>query len=292
MNGPLAAVRRLCTAPNVASIFLLGGLVFVFFELYTVHRTGETGSIAMTPATTSSLSRVSADSLARNIAAAHLFGAAAAEEARPAAYGAGDLSLKGTFVSEVVAMEGAIIAVAGQADGLFRVGEQLKGNLRLIAVAVDHVLLEDGSVRHRLEMPRQLIASLLGTAVSRGVRAAGPRPLGKRNAGLRVVSAQIAAEAGVQIVRGADGSVLGIRGAPVAKWAVKGLRADDVVTAIDGVPVDDYVRNPFAMNRFKQLKPLRIAATRDGEQFILTGSRKSPSALEIAKRQRANKQRQ
>lgn len=216
------------------------------------------------------------------ITSAGFFGAAAPPAAAATEVGDGSLVLKGTIVTGDAVGSSAIIAMAGGRESWIRVGQTVTGNLRLASVDARFVLLDTPAGQKRLSMPQGLLSSLLGNGTAAWQRAAAAlRPQKVRNSGIAVVGSALAGQIGIAIVRAPDGQVLGLKGATAARWGIKGLRADDLVTAIDGVPVDDFARNKFAFAQLSTMRPRRVMASRDGQAVALTGTqarRGSPSS--------------
>lgn len=94
----------------------------------------------------------------QRIQARNLFGALGAmaepsETVPPPRETALALQLRGVFVSDSPDSSVAIVAMPNQRGQLYAVGDMLPGEVELVAVLADHVLLSNGGVRETLAFP-------------------------------------------------------------------------------------------------------------------------------------------
>lgn len=235
---------------------------------------------------------------ARSLASWHLFGET---PQRPGAGGAGagstrSLILRGT-VAEADPKAGlAVIADAGGGERAWRVGDEVAPGTRLAAVYPDRaVFLRDG-LEEVLNLPRErglapadIVRPTPATVAGRA--AAGPTPAlpnavpaarpsaGATPSGLQQTVAALRERpdellrrvpvepvleggklAGVRLAAGADAALLG----------QVGLRPGDVVTRVNGQPVDSLARGREILASLGGAGTVRVTVLRDGQPAELT----------------------
>lgn len=242
-NGPLAA--RVAVA-------LLAALCLVLAVRLTLLLLG--GPTLPVP---DSGAGVSAASIARTttpLAGWHLFGAADTTRAELAPTTL-TLALRGTFAS---ANPGNGIAFIADANGLersYQVGDTLPGDAILESVHADHAIVRNGAQRERLGLSGagsdgSPAALATGTATAsplndpsggylRGIPAFGAPDLATARSALAPDLAALAQTANLLPVS-ENGRLIGvrIRVPDPALLERFGLSAEDVVTAVNGIPID------------------------------------------------------
>jgi len=205
-----------------------------------------------------------------SIVRAHLFGIALPERIKndPAnAPGSGaNLVLAGTVATEDPKYGFAIIAEGGPSK-VYSVGDQI-GGASLHSVYLDHVILNRDGSFESLYLPHKL---LLGSRVSvaRAAKPSGPpimvdnqnrvvdKPPGVLDSVLRTVS-----------VAGDGPNPSGFRVYPVPggpALTALGLVPGDLVTAINGTPVDDPRRGPEIFNSLNSSDAPTVTVVRQGQ---------------------------
>ncbi len=229
-----------------------------------------------------------------SIAKWHLFGnTPAAATASGAA--TQSMILRGTLADRDPAAGVAVID-AGEGEKAYRAGETIVAGLKLARVYPDHaVVLRDGVeetlalTRDRNLQPAEIVrqpgsaraaapnAPPLSTAAKGGARAVHASPqLQQTIDRARQNPEEIARR--LQIVPVLDGGrVTGIRltaGADASLMNQIGLRPGDVVTAVNGAPVDSLARGQQIIEGLRNASSARVTVMRDGRPTDITISLK------------------
>lgn len=239
---------------------------------------------------------------AQSIAAWHLFGNASgpidlAALAQTAPATALKLTLRGTLNED--APEGGIAIIADEAgvDQAYRVGDTLPGDARLEGIYAGRVLLSRAGVNESLSLPRadggaattptprpglapttsSAPLKLPGTTpvvqpfVAPVISPGGPSLDSYRNTVVPDV-AELAKQvqlypvmengrmAGVRVAAGRDSNLL----------SQAGLRPTDVVTQVNGIPLDGPQRSAELMTALKDARSVQVTVRRDGKDVQLT----------------------
>src|SRR6185437_1886924 len=164
----------------------------------------------------------------------------------------------------------AILGPSVAATKVYAVGDNIPGGARLHAVLSDHVLLERDGVLEALALPRQLGASAPPPSMSAAPIQA---PVMQRMREL------VSRDPGIigDIMRPepvfAGGKQQGFRvypGRDRDAFVRLGLRPGDLVTAIDGTPLDDPSRGEQILGTLGTSSEARITVLRNGQQQDLT----------------------
>ncbi|MCK9537924.1 type II secretion system protein N [Dokdonella sp.] len=236
----------------------------------------------------------------RSIASWHLFGTAPADRAGGAgaagAAGSPTLSLilRGTLAEADPKAGVAVLGDAGSAERAVRVGEEVEPGIRLIAVYPDRAVFSQGGAEQTLHLPREPLPTP-GGAVPRTPGTASSQPGAK---GFRPpLGGPVAAASGVPASSGqggaqdeiararhnpgdllqrfriepvfAGGALGGVRvsAAKAADGALlqqAGLQPGDVVTRIDGQPIDTLAAGQQALARLGNASSVRVTVERGG----------------------------
>jgi general secretion pathway protein C len=212
-----------------------------------------------------------------------------------------ELTLLGVFASEDPARGHAIIADARGEERSYRVGEELPGGVLLDAVHADRVLLSRGGVIEALRLPRADAATVAGNAGT-GAPSVAPVQAGLAQAvvpapgapapfvnpvmsfGTQQWSAATSA-LGVDVAELArqvtalpvmeNGRFAGVRlsfGRDLPLAAKLGLEPDDVVTAINGMPLDSLENAQLAARSLATQRSATVTVRRGGESRTLSVS--------------------
>ena len=205
---------------------------------------------------------------------AHLFGAApsaSSANASDAPATSQQLVLAGVLAAEDPKRGFAIIGATAQAAKVFSVGETLPGGAKLDSVYSDRALLEVNGQIEALLLPRQ--PSLGGTVTPVAVTGAASgtvidrmRQIVQQDPGLitDIIRPQ-------QVM--AQGKQIGLRvypGRNPAAFNRLGLRPGDLVTAINGTPLDDPGRGDEIFRTLGSAAEARVTVMRNGRQSELT----------------------
>jgi len=238
---------------------------------------------------------------AQSIARWHLFGNT------PARPGAGPgapattlaMMLHGTLADRDPGSGIAVISDGERGERAYRAGEDVAPGVRLARVYPDHVILVHDGAEETLRLTRD--QNLMPADIVRPPSPAGPRA--SRTGGGGAASSSAAATTGtarapadwqatverlrsdpdelakrVQIVPVLDGGRLtGVRLATVRDAALLerlGLRAGDVVTAVNGAPVDSIARGQQIVESLRSAASARVTVLRDGKPTDITISLK------------------
>ncbi|HTV97955.1 MAG TPA: type II secretion system protein GspC [Steroidobacteraceae bacterium] len=209
---------------------------------------------------------------AQAVAAAHLFGVAVADPATQdpnnAPLSSANLVLAGTIATQDPKRGIAIISDGGPSK-VFSVGDNVNG-ASLYSVYLDHVILDRGGNLETLRLPRLLTA------------AGGRMPARRGGADTRTVEAvnnirrMVQQDPGLldQVMRtvpsydNAAGKLRGFRAYPGRNRAIfnkLGLKPGDLVTAINGQPLDDPQRSQEVFNTIQSSNSVTVTIERGGE---------------------------
>jgi general secretion pathway protein C len=231
-----------------------------------------------------------ADRPTGTIAQWHLFGTAAPgfDPRQLAAVDAPEtalrLTLRGTLSEQETDGGIAVIADEQGVDRGYRVGDTLPGDARLEAIYAGRVLLSRGGVNESLSLPRSADTSAARPGQSRA-RAAPPAgafatpgfvnpvispgaPVLETQRALAGVDIEALSKqvnvlpvmennrfVGVRLSVGRDSDLL----------ARSGLRSSDVITAVNGIPLDGPQRQVELMNNLRDARQATLTVRRDGQ---------------------------
>lgn len=241
---------------------------------------------------------------AQSIAAWHLFGTAQgtvdlAALAQQAPATALNLLLRGTLNEHAPEGGIAIIAEGTEPDQAYRVGDTLPGGARLDGIYAGRVLLSRNGTNESLSLPGDSATQAGATATRPGQRQTPPAP-GRRNAlpgapaaavpfinpgiavgtpsldSIRAATGVDAAELAkdVQILPVLEnGRMAGVRlaaGRNSDLLSRAGLRPTDIVTAVNGIPLDGPERGAQLLGNLKNSRSAQVTVRRDGKEIQLT----------------------
>jgi general secretion pathway protein C len=214
----------------------------------------------------------------QTVVSAHLFGVPvvdpATQDPANAPQSSANLLLAGTIATQDPKRGVAIISDAGAPSKVYSVGERI-GAASLHSVYLDHVILDRGGALETLLLPRQLPPSSR-PAVAR--RAGGdPRTV----AAVDNIRRMVQQDPGIldQVMRtvasydNAAGKLRGFRAYPGRNRAIfskLGLKAGDLVTAINGTPLDDPQRSQDVFNTIQTSDHVTVTIERGGQKQDIT----------------------
>jgi general secretion pathway protein C len=235
---------------------------------------------------------------AQSIAKWHLFGST------PLRPGAGpgapattlSLILRGTVADRDPRAGIAVISDPDNGERALRVGEEVAPGARLAGVYADHVVLEHEGSEETLKLPRDRNLAPADVLRPTPVTVTGhDAPAGAMRAGTPAVRAVASAVAvpgdgqptiadlrshpeelmrRVQVVPVLDGGKLaGVRlsaGADAALIGRIGLRPGDVITAVNGLPIDSFARGQQILSSLGNAGSARVTVLRDGKSADIT----------------------
>lgn len=237
---------------------------------------------------------------AQSVAAWHLFGntqgtvdlAALAREAPATAL---NLLLRGTLNENAPEGGIAIIAEGANPDQAYRVGDTLPGGARLDGIYAGRVLLSRNGTNESLSLPSEAAApapARNGTAPSIGGRrsaalpgaaapvvpfinpniAIGAPSMESIRAATGVDAAELARDVQVMPVL-ENGRMAGVRlaaGRNSELLSRAGLLPTDVVTAVNGIPLDGPERGAQLLANLKNSRSAQVTVRRDGKEIQLS----------------------
>jgi len=294
-RGPRAEMAALacCALFAALALWLLVRLIWLLLP----H-----GDAALDAAPARATAGASAPPAERSIASWHLFGET---PRRPGSGPGGSASTLGLILRGTVA-EGdpkagfAVISDGPNSERTFRVGEDVVAGVKLGAVYADRIVLLRGAAEETLKLPRDsnlapadVVRATPATASSRsganaradasrtgGASASAPAPQTikaptdwqQQVEHLRQNPDELMKR--VQIVPVLDGGKLtGVRvsaGADAALINQIGLRPGDIVTSVNGMPVDSLSRGQDIMSSLKNSSSVRVTVVRDGKPTDVT----------------------
>jgi general secretion pathway protein C len=201
---------------------------------------------------------------------AHLFGSAATQatgDAANAPPSSMPLVLTGLFATQDPKEGMAIIGESAQTAKFVTVGQQVPGGAQLHSVYNDRAIIERGGVLESVFLPKSTGSSL--------AMAPPPPPPTGNEAVVERMRQMVSSDPGIigQLMRPqavfAGGKMRGFRVYPGANrqaFARLGLRPGDMVTAINGTPLDDKDRAQEVFNTLSSSTEARVSLTRNGRQ--------------------------
>jgi general secretion pathway protein C len=209
---------------------------------------------------------------AQAVAAAHLFGAAVADpttqDPNNAPLSSANLVLAGTIATQDPKRGIAIITDGGPSK-VYAVGENVNG-ASLYSVYLDHVILDRGGTLETLVLPR-LLAGGPHMAARRG-------PVEARSSeAVENIRRLVQQDPGLldQVMRtvpsydNAAGKLRGFRAYPGRNRTIfnkLGLRPGDLVTAINGQPLDDPQHSQEVFNTIQSSNTVTVTVERGGQK--------------------------
>jgi general secretion pathway protein C len=215
----------------------------------------------------------------QTVVAAHLFGVAVADpstqDPENAPQSSANLLLAGTIATQDPKRGVAIISDGGAPSKVYSVGERI-GGASLHSVYLDHVILDRGGALETLLLPRQLPPSSR-VASARRVPGGDPRTA----AAVDNIRRMVQQDPSIldQVMRtvasydNAAGKLRGFRAYPGRNRAIfskLGLKAGDLVTAINGTPLDDPQRSQDVFNTIQTSDHVTVTVERGGQKQDIT----------------------
>jgi general secretion pathway protein C len=213
---------------------------------------------------------------------AHLFGVAGAPAGStdPNAVAATQMNLVlvGTIAESDPAKGWAIIGESAASAKVYSVGKTIAGGTKLHEVYPDRVILDRGGRLEALMLPRKFqgggVAGNAGSPTARpGAGGAASPMLGDR---IRELAGN-GSDAITEILRPqpvfADGHQRGYRvypGRERAQFAKLGLMPGDLVTAINGTPLDDPARGVEILQTMNSATDVTVSVERNGQPTQIT----------------------
>lgn len=280
----------LCALLGVLAAWLLARMLAGFFLAPRLETTRVSHSVAAPAAAP-----------ARSIASWHLFGSAPAIAGSRGAEGARtalSIRLRGTLAEADPKAGLAVIAAAGGGERALRVGEEAETGVRLAAVYPDRAVFVQDGVEQVQTLPRERMEAsgaaqplpMAGRGASSVAGPAGSPAAGGGNAvsapavasgALRQAVAEARQNPGqlMQRIRiepvFAGGNLGGVRVSAVSDADAgllrqAGLQPGDLVTRVDGQPIDSIAHGQQMIAKLASASSVRITVERNGQPVDLT----------------------
>src|SRR6202167_5352004 len=208
----------------------------------------------------------------QTVVSAHLFGVppAATQDEGNAPQSSANLLLMGTIATQDPKHGVGIISDGGAPSKVYSVGDRI-GGASLHSVYLEHVILDRGGALETLLLPRQLPPSR--AAVARRTPGGDPRTV----AAVDNIRKMVQQDPNIldQVMRtvasydNAAGKLRGFRAYPGRNRAIfskLGLKAGDLVTAINGTPLDDPQRSQDVFNTIQTSDQVTVTIERGGQK--------------------------
>jgi general secretion pathway protein C len=215
----------------------------------------------------------------QSVVSAHLFGVAtvdpSTQDPANAPQSTANLVLAGTIATQDPKRGVAIISDGGPSK-VYSVGDNV-GGASLHSVYLDHVILDRAGALESLQLPRQLGAGMHGPPVVRRQGGADPRTV----AAVENIRHLVQQDPGIldQVMRtvpsydNAAGKLRGFRAYPGRNKQIfgkLGLKSGDLVTAINGTPLDDPQRSQEVFNTIQTSDHVTVTVERAGQKQDIT----------------------
>ena len=253
--------------PRLA-VMMLGGLIAIQAGyLVTTQNMGLNSADSRAPALTQpGRGAVASSPVLRldTIINAHLFGEARSSALEDAPQTSAALVLAGVLAVPDPQKGMAIIGPSAGAAKLYAVGSAVPGGVRLHAVYPDRVLLDRNGVIESLLLPRHL--SAIAQAPVSALQSPAQRLAAMaQNGGSGLLGGLVRAQA---VFSG--GKLSGYRIFPggrtnVAAFTQLGLRPGDLVTAVNGTPLDDPNRGNEILQTLSSMGSANVTVLRNGQ---------------------------
>lgn len=213
---------------------------------------------------------------------AGLFGQSAAAGGADAPLTSMRLMLSGVVAAEDEKLGLALIGTAANDIEMRKVGDSLPGGAKLHAVHVDRVLLDRGGAIESLPLPEPTVVSFTPPPPA-------PNPsvsIGRVEQAIRN-NPDIVGQVMQRTPVFSDGQLRGLRvspGANAAAFAKLGLRNNDLVTAINGVQLNDEARSRDVFDSLSGAAEARLTVERNGtsQEVVLNLAEIANEAEQIA----------
>jgi general secretion pathway protein C len=204
------------------------------------------------------------------ITRAQLFGAEAPDPNRPIPGTRAPLVLTGVIAGNDPQNGLAIIGSSAQATKVYAVGDTLPGGVKLHSVYEDRVVVDNNGALESLALPRN-VNPALAPPPSAALLQGGANPAFERVR--RMISEQPGLIGDVlrpqPVVDLKSGHMNGFRvfpGRDRTAFARLGLHPGDLVTAINGTPLDDRDRSEQILKTLSSASEARVTVVRGGQQ--------------------------
>jgi len=215
---------------------------------------------------------------ADELANMHLFGAAEVSAPTDAPATTLNLILRGIVAAARNSKESLAIISSNGTEEMYTVGAQLPGGAQIQSIYTDRVLLSVNGRIQSLQLPKSsgsggstdnnMLAPISAPGVVYGSNLPATRNLNQLRKDLIQHPEHL-----LDVMRAMpvmeNGKLIGYRVFPVGNsnaFAKLGLQAGDVVTAVNGMPLDNPAESMSILNKLKTSEQISITFTRNGQQ--------------------------
>ena len=288
--------RATAVVPPWLAALLVIGLAWKLAQLtWALVPQGEPRPVAPPPATASGLATDGAAPAGRpeKIVNLHIFGEYKASEvavdvpASDVLPDAANYKLLGVYYSLDPKFSSAIIADERGDANVYAIGDALARGAKVSSIEETRVVIQRGDSFEKLELPQE--ADVAGSGSVRTARAPiRPRepPPGSQTNELEAAIGAGTAQQLSELIRPqpvfADGKQLGYRvypGRNRAQFTKLGLKPGDLVTQINGAPLDDPSRGLEIFKVLEEGTQVSVTVERDGQPQVITLDANSLNAL-------------
>jgi general secretion pathway protein C len=182
------------------------------------------------------------------------------------------LTLEAVFVADQNASSGAIVARSGEKGLLYKVGDILPGNARLIEVQQEQIILQRAGNREALAFGKSKFNPKAGVRKTKPVTTIKP----KRNiASIEDIQNLIAenvesalSDFGLEANEGRGYKIGNLSSNPYLQQA--GLRPGDIVLSVNGQPLGNIQKDQLEFDNIMAQGSASIELERNGEQMTIT----------------------
>jgi general secretion pathway protein C len=255
--------------PTLVTVLLVLVLAWLLAELTWSLIPRRNTAIVSTAAPTATVHQVDAE----QVAARHLFGTAQAGNTGPAPDTTLAFTLHGIAAAKRTSDSRALIEANGDEEP-YGVGAQLPGGVKIHAIYADRVILDRGGRLETLRLPEQDIGggggNVSGIQTMRQPQAMAPptQNLGQLRQEIMNNPTRL-----MEVVRTMPvmdhGKLTGYRIYPASNPSVfnqLGLKAGDVVTAVNGIPLTDPAQSMRVLSTLKTSDQISVSLLRNGQQ--------------------------
>ena len=182
------------------------------------------------------------------------------------------LTLEAVFVADQNASSGAIVARSGEKGLLYKVGDILPGNARLIEIQQEQIILQRAGNREALAFGKSKFNPKAGVRKTKPVTTIKP----KRNiASIEDIQNLIAenvesalSDFGLEANEGRGYKIGNLSSNPYLQQA--GLRPGDIVLSVNGQPLGNIQKDQLEFDNIMAQGSASIELERNGEQMTIT----------------------
>lgn len=188
------------------------------------------------------------------------------------------LELQSVFVSPDESRSSAIVAQRGKPGRVYRIGENLPGNAKLVQIEHDQIYLRRAGVRETLAFPQASSSNLTAEPVTtKRARSSNATESATNNTAAQVLREKFTTDAagtlgelGLELAEGGGYRAGDLSRAPLLRQT--GLQAGDVILSINGQNVGDLQQDQLELDNILAQGRARIEVRRGERRFFITAT--------------------